>query len=250
MAILLSRPVTCCPKPSLIGQTVAGRYFVESRIGRGTFGNVYKVVDLESSSLVDGRIHRAMKVIDVADPNPPRIPPPHYVNRKLTHAAREIHFHQLVSSHPNIVTLHQSFFLADREEMFLIMDYCAGGDLRTYISKGRNRFTGDDRRLKRVLLQICDAVDFIHTKGVFHKDLKPQNILISRDGWKISLCDFGLATDARTDARGGGTTPYMSPGKESRLPRGVRISLTSLQNSWTHRGSTVPGERMPGLWVS
>ena len=156
-----------------------------------------------------------MKVIDVADPNPPRIPPPDYINRRLNHAAREIYYHQLVSSHPNIVTLHEHFLIANREEMFLVLDYCAGGDLRTYIAEGRNQFVGGDRRMREIILQICGAVDFIHSKGVFHKDLKPQNILVSRDGQKIFLCDFGLASNTQTDTRGGGTEAYMSPGKQS-----------------------------------
>lgn len=219
MAVLPDRLETRGPKPSLIGQKVRGRYFVESCIGRGAFGDVYSVIDLESSFRTDGHVRRAMKVIDVADPNPPRIPLPNYVNHRLTHATREIYYHRLVSSHPNIVTLHEWFLITNREEMFLILDYCSGGDLRTYITKGRNPFAGDDRRIKQIILQICNAVDFIHSKGVFHKDLKPQNILISRDGWKVFLCDFGLATDMRTDARGGGTAPYMSPGEESRLSR-------------------------------
>lgn len=223
MAVLPHCLDTRRPKSSLIGQKVRGRYFVESRIGGGTFGDVYKVVDLESSLRVDGCVRRAMKVIDVADPTLPRIPPPDYVNHQLSHATREIYYHQLVSSHPNIVTLHEWFLIANREEMFLILDYCPGGDLRTYITKGRNPFAGDDRRTKRIILQICDAVDFIHSKGIFHKDLKPQNILISRDGWKVFLCDFGLATDMDTDTRGGGTTPYMSPGEEFHLLSTARL---------------------------
>lgn len=214
---LLSNRTGNCPKPSLIGQTVRGRYFVESHHGSGSFGKVYKVVDLESSSQVDGCIRRAMKVIDVADPDQPRIPPPDYVNHQLNRAVREIYYHKRVSSHPNIVTLHEWFLVANRQEMFLIMDYCAGGDLRTYITKGRNPFAGDDRRMKKFILQICDALDFIHSKGVFHKDLKPQNILVSRDGWKVFLCDFGLAADMQTDFRGGGTAPYMSPGDKFRF---------------------------------
>ena len=207
-------------KPSPIGQIVRGRYLVQGRIGSGTFGIVYKVVDLELSNLVDGYVCRAMKVIDVADPNPPRIPPPGYVNHQLQHATREIYYHQLVSSHPNIVTLHEYFLIANREEMFLILDYCAGGDLGTYINERRNPFAGDDRRMREIILQICGAVDFIHSKGVFHKDLKPQNILISRDGRKIFLCDFGLSADTQTSTRAGGTKPYMSPGKGSYLTCG------------------------------
>lgn len=211
---VLSNPLDMSDsKPSLIGQTVHDRYHVQGRIGSGSFGTVYKVVDLESSNLVDGYVCRAMKVIDVADPNLPRIPPPGYVNYRLHHATREIYYHQLVSSHPNIVTLHEYFLIASREEMFLIMDYCAGGDLGTYIDERRNPFAGDDRRMREIILQICGAVDFIHSKGVFHKDLKPQNVLISRDGRKVFLCDFGLSADIQTSTCAGGTKPYMSPGK-------------------------------------
>lgn len=200
-------------KPSLIGCTVRGRYFVESRIGQGTFGTVYKVIDLQLSRRADGHIRRALKVIDVADRNPPGTPPSDYVNYQLNQAVREIHYHRLVSSHPNIVTLHEYFYISNREEMFLILDYCAGGDLRSYVTARRNPFAGDDRRMREIILQICGAVDFMHSKGVFHKDLKPQNILISTDGWKVVLCDFGLASDIRSDIRGGGSTPYMSPGE-------------------------------------
>ena len=235
-------------KPSLIGQKVRGRYLVESRIGAGTFGTVYKVVDLESSRWVDGHVLRAMKVIDVADPNPPRIPPPDYVNRRLHNATREVYYHRLVSSHPNIVTLHDYFILSNREEMFLILDYCAGGDLGTYITEKRNPFVGDDRWMREIILQICGAVDYIHSKGVFHKDLKPQNILISRDGRKIFLCDFSLATDIQANIRGGGTKPYMSPGERNpTLHLVLRPYWPGLQNSWTTTGSTVPNERTPGL---
>lgn len=211
-------------KLSLIGGKIRGRYLVKDRIGAGTFGTVYKVVDLESSRLTDGYICRAMKVINVADPDLPRIPPPDYVNRQLYRAVREIYYHQLVSSHPNIITLHEYFLVADREEMFLIMDYCDGGDLATYIDERRNPLAGDDRRMREIILQICGAVDFIHSKGVFHKDLKPQNILISRDGRRIFLCDFGLSTDTQSNT-GGGTKPYMSPGNESRPSFRARLLI-------------------------
>ena len=246
MAVLPNRLDTCRPKSPLIGQKVRGRYFVESRIGGGTFGDVYRVIDLESSLQVDGYVRRVMKVIDVADPNPPRIPPPNYVNHRLSYANREVYYHCLVSSHPNIVTLHEWFLIANREEMFLILDYCPGGDLQTYITKGRNPFAGDDRRMKQIILQICDAVDFIHSKGIFHKDLKPQNILISRDGWKVFLCDFGLATDVRTDAREGGTTPYMSPGGKPHLSYFPRL-LTYLAELLGKQGFYCP--RRTDTWT-
>ena len=223
VAALSNLLATSDPKPSLIGQKVRGRYLVQSRIGAGTFGSVYKVIDLELSNMVGGYVCRAIKVIDVADPEPPRIPPPGYVNRRLHHAMREIYYHQLVSSHPNIVTLHEYFLIANREEMFLVLDHCAGGDLGTYINEKGNPFAGDDRRTREIILQICGAVDFIHSKGVFHKDLKPQNILISRDGRKVFLCDFGLSADTQTSTCGGGTKAYMSPGKGSHLMCDVRL---------------------------
>ena len=222
VAALSNLSATSDSKPSLIGQKVRGRYLVQSSIGAGAFGTVYKVIDLKLSNVVDGYVRRAMKVIDVADPNEPRIPPPDYVNYRLHHATREIYYHELVSSHPNIVTLHEYFLIANREEMFLILDYCPGGDLGTYIHENRPS-AGDDRWMRETILQICGAVDFVHSKGVFHKDLKPQNILISRDGRKVFLCDFSLSTDIQTSTRGGGTMAYMSPGKGSHLVRGVRL---------------------------
>jgi len=239
-AQLPNPPHTFESKPSLIGQKVRGRYLVESRIGGGNFGNVYRVIDLEASRRVDGHIRRAMKVINVADPDPPRIPPPDYINYRLHQAAREIYYHRLVSSHPNIVTLHEYFLILNREEMFLILDYCAGGDLMTYITEERNPFEGDDGQMRDIILQICGALDFIHTKGVFHKDLKPDNILISPDGRKVFLCDFGLASDTQTDTRGGGTRPYMSPGEEFCLAYGLRWLTQILEELLDNQGFYCP----------
>lgn len=67
--------------------------------------------------------------------------------------------------------------------------------------------------MKRVFGQIVDAVEYCHKKGLYHRDLKPDNILTSEDGRSIWLADFGLATvDKKCKEFRTGTLPYLSPG--------------------------------------
>ena len=75
-------------------------------------------------------------------------------------------------------------------------------------------YTRKDALLKSVFLQILDAVEYCHDHGIYHRDLKPDNILINEDGTQIKLADFGLSTTSKiSDSFGCGSPPYMSPGE-------------------------------------
>ncbi|EMD30889.1 hypothetical protein CERSUDRAFT_145764, partial [Gelatoporia subvermispora B] len=121
---------------------------------------------------------------------------------------REARLHAAVSAHPNVVTAHGAW--EDAEYVYILLDYCSGGDLYDYIDEGE--FRGDDARVKSVFVQIVDAVMACHERGVFHRDIKPENIMCSADGNEVYLADFGLATDKERSLRhGAGSAMYMSP---------------------------------------
>ncbi|MBI2899130.1 MAG: serine/threonine protein kinase [Planctomycetes bacterium] len=116
-------------------------------------------------------------------------------------------------SHPNIVTIHDSAM--EGEKCFVVLEYVEGTTLREVMpEKGM-----PPRQALRTLLQICDALDYAHGKGVVHRDIKPENVLIEKSG-RVKIADFGLAKLAgvtrrslmltASDARMG-TVHYMAP---------------------------------------
>jgi predicted Ser/Thr protein kinase len=112
-------------------------------------------------------------------------------------------------SHPNIVRIYD-LGVSDNHA-HIAMEYLAGGDLRAKIDKGVA-----ERQAVQYLRQIASALSAVHAKGVLHRDLKPGNIMLRKDG-SIALIDFGLAKSAKSEAevedRDGifGTPYYMSP---------------------------------------
>ncbi|KAH8096586.1 Pkinase-domain-containing protein [Cristinia sonorae] len=122
---------------------------------------------------------------------------------------REIVLHKAASPHPNVVTLHH--VITEERYIYLVMDYCPGGDLFGAIIDW-GTFEGNDDAIKKVFLQLIDAVDFCHDLGIYHRDLKPENIMCSANFDQVYLSDFGLATQvAVSNTFGCGSSYYMSP---------------------------------------
>ena len=111
--------------------------------------------------------------------------------------------------HPNIVRIYDLGVGDDHAH--IAMEYLGGGDLRQRIDAGIA-----ERQAVQYLRQIASALDAVHAKDVLHRDLKPGNIMLRRDG-SIALIDFGLARRAKLESEITGTgeifgTPYyMSP---------------------------------------
>lgn len=176
---------------SLAGQSIDnGRLTLIKMIGAGGYGAIYHGIDTRT------RTSYAVKVLD---------------KRSNQRWSREAHLHLKVSSHPNVVTLHK--ILEDSSNLvYLVLDYCPGGDLNTMLMDTRI-FAGENELIKSVFLQIVGAVEHCHSKGVYHRDLKPENILCSKDGSRVFLADFGLASQSTSSTSfATGTSQYMSPG--------------------------------------
>jgi len=169
-------------------RTAAGCEVV-ARIGRGAMGVVYKVRDPR-----DGRLF-ALKVLAGEDPR---------LRKRLTREGRAL----AALSHPNIVRVHSlGADLADAmllqarpgervqaprheggETFSILMEFVDGLSLREALAAG----SLPPAEASRVMLQVCDALQFAHERGIIHRDVKPENILIDRDG-TVKVADFGLA---------------------------------------------------------
>ncbi|CCE65481.1 hypothetical protein TPHA_0L01240 [Tetrapisispora phaffii CBS 4417] len=121
---------------------------------------------------------------------------------------REIALHLKVQDHENIVTVHQ--VLESPLATFIVMDYYPT-DLFTSIVEHQH-FAKDGLLIKKVYLQLCSALQHCHQLGIYHCDIKPENILLDDDD-NVYLCDFGLATTSDHLAPNVcvGSSYYMAP---------------------------------------
>ena len=94
-----------------------------------------------------------------------------------------------IANHPFVVTMHASF--QTREKLFIVMDFCAGGEL--FLKLGREGIFREGTA-GFYLAEITLALEHLHSLNVLHRDLKPENILLGSDGHCV-LTDFGLAKD-------------------------------------------------------
>jgi serine/threonine protein kinase len=115
------------------------------------------------------------------------------------------------SAHPNIVAMLK--IVDDPECTYVVLEYCPEGDLSSNITE-RGRYVSNDDLVRRAFLQILDAVSHCHRLGIFHRDLKLENILVSNSGADVLLADFALATtDPESEDHGCGSTFHISPGR-------------------------------------
>ncbi|KAI0372014.1 kinase-like protein, partial [Pilatotrama ljubarskyi] len=182
--------------PDLIGHVVE-QYKLVERIHAGDQSVIYRAINTfapSSSSGRDRRSDRAIKVIPKSS---------------SVQGCSEIDLHTVMSNHKNVITMEDA--IDGDDYYYLILELCPGGDLFTKIWDERV-YQQNDELVRSTFVQIVDAVQACHTANVYHRDLKPQNILCSEDASEVYLCDFGMG-GCRPISRefGSGTLNYMSP---------------------------------------
>ncbi|MHC4598710.1 MAG: serine/threonine protein kinase [Planctomycetota bacterium] len=179
------------------GKAIQGRYEVVELVGFGGMGVVYKGVDRERDDVV------AIKMI-----RPGLFDSPSAKERFIAEGRTAIELR-----HPNIVHVRSHFSFDERE--FIIMDFIEGHSLREAIHEMNQVGVLDSIT---IVLQILDALACIHDRGIVHRDMKPENILIdvSRYPVHIWVTDFGISknmTELKNSLTGAflGTPDYSAP---------------------------------------
>ena len=178
----------------IVGKNV-GRYSVTEWIGAGGMAEVFKAYDPDIDRTVALKILKQEHCVD-----------DEHVNRFMREgrAAGAL-------THPNIVTIHDVGKVDDAP--YIMMELLAGQPLNELLRE-QARISAVDTL--RIAIQISDALDYAHSKGVIHRDVKPDNIIVD-DNLAIKIADFGIARleEASKDTTQAGmilgTPRYMSP---------------------------------------
>lgn len=198
---------------------VAGRYEIEAPIGAGGMGSIFRVKHVQLGK------HFALKKIHVGVSTNPRVRDSFYREARLASSLE----------HPNIVSI-VDFGEDEAIGAFMVMELLQGESLA-------DRLEGDRRlHLKpacEVLLQVAEALHYIHERGIVHGDVKPENILLcevpsasDRRRWQVKLLDFGIA---RFETAGGrttdsieGTPAYLAPERIKGIAPQPSVDIYSL----------------------
>jgi serine/threonine-protein kinase len=195
----------------MIGRTLAGAYQVEALLGEGGMAVVYRGRRLSDGRPVAIKILREQYAHDRD-----------FVARFQREA-------QAIAklSHPHMVQLFD--YGEDAGTHFIVMEYVEGDDLKTVL---RRQGALPEGRSREIGAEVCAALSYAHRQGIVHRDIKPQNILLTRDG-RVKVADFGIA---RALASAGitetgtvlGSVQYLSPEQARGMSVGQRADLYSL----------------------
>jgi serine/threonine protein kinase len=178
------------------GALLDGRYKTVCPLNHGSFGMVFKAQDITTGELV------ALKCLTKSSAVASGAPA-----FAVDERSEELVIHSIVGNHPNIVNLLHNF--ETEHHIYLVLEFCPNGDLYEAIRAGRG--PGQTEHVRDNLLQLIDAVEFMHSKGVYHRDIKPENTFLSHSG-DMKLGDFGLATmDQISFEAAVGSDRYMAP---------------------------------------
>jgi CHASE2 domain-containing sensor protein/predicted Ser/Thr protein kinase len=174
-----------------------GRYRVIEPIGKGAMGTVYKGLDPEIDRPVALKTIRLDAIVDSND----MFELKERLKREAKAAGK--------LSHPNIVTIYD---VGEEPPLqYIAMEYLDGNTMEQLLNQGHQ---WDYKTLCKVMIQVCEALDFAHERGIVHRDIKPANIMMLGND-TIKVMDFGIARlDSSNMTQSGvalGTPNYISP---------------------------------------
>ncbi|MBN1356617.1 protein kinase [bacterium] len=206
-----SKSTTTVPHQFTPGKVVADRYVIKGKVGSGGMGVVYRAKDRELD------IEVALKVLKPKYSNDPEMI--QRFKQEVT-LARQI-------LHENVIRLFD--FDKIHNLLYISMEFFPNFNLKS-IMKSQKPMPVDD--IIRIITQVCHGLWAAHRRGIVHRDIKPQNILINDEGI-VKLVDFGIATVIGPASWSEvefvvGTPEYMSPEQARGEPTDTRSDIYSL----------------------
>ncbi len=195
----------------MIGKQLGGRYEILGRVGGGGMAIVYKGLDILLHRHVAVKVLRQQYVHDEE-----------FIQRfrREAQAAASL-------SHPNVVSIYD---VGQEEDIhYIVMEYVEGTTLNEQI---KEKAPLQVEEAVHIASQICDALDHAHHNQIIHRDIKPHNILIGKNG-RVKVTDFGIAravTSSTITQTGSvvGSVHYFSPEHAKGTPTGEQSDLYSL----------------------
>lgn len=174
------------------GMFLIERYEILSKVGAGGMSDVYKAKDHVLGRIVAVKVLKAEFSEDV-----------NFVTKFRTEAQSAAGL-----EHPNIVNIYDVG--SENGLHFIVMEYVEGITLKTYVEKkGQLSF----KEATSIAIQVARGIEVAHSKGIIHRDVKPQNVIISTEG-KVKVTDFGIARAINSNtisAEVMGSVHYASP---------------------------------------
>jgi serine/threonine protein kinase len=149
-----------------------GDYTLIKQIGKGSFSKVFKAIDNRTQKKV------AIKQIDCT-------------NMKTIVKDRiyqEIELYKRLD-HPYIIKMYDVIYDKERENIYIILEYCEGGTLHDYLKRGKL----SEGNVLYLFIQLREGLKYLYENKIVHRDLKPQNILLMDCGKTVKIADFGFA---------------------------------------------------------
>ncbi|RLD59269.1 MAG: hypothetical protein DRJ01_11550, partial [Bacteroidetes bacterium] len=170
---------------------IANRYRIIRELGKGGMGIVYLVEDT-----LKGNRLEALKTIKKK-----------IINENTIESFKKEFEVMARLRHPNLIQVYDFGFDENEDSYYITMEYVEGISLKDILQQ---KGTISGKKVFDIIISLCRTLEFIHSRGILHRDIKPGNIMLMKD--KIKLMDFGLADLGKKDkAKTKGTLLYMSP---------------------------------------
>eukprot|EP00123_Amoebidium_parasiticum_P015501 comp23000_c0_seq5/m.36661 comp23000_c0_seq5/g.36661 ORF comp23000_c0_seq5/g.36661 comp23000_c0_seq5/m.36661 type:complete len:442 (-) comp23000_c0_seq5:109-1434(-) len=154
---------------------LVGRYILGDVLGEGSYGKVKEGIHSENLTRVAIKIMKKRKLRKIANGE--------------ANVKREIMLLRKLR-HRHLITLHDVLYNEEKQKLYMVMEYCIGGLQDMVDSADGNRLP--DWQAHAYFVQLMDGLQYLHSKGVIHRDIKPGNLLLSREG-EIKISDLGVA---------------------------------------------------------